>query len=119
MRPILPPPEEDAALVERRNALVREWSGLRSDAPVPRPEGMEWEEYFAKYKVVNADGNKVVVALTGPPEVPAPSTAEAAEIDRREEVIRKWVRQAIADGYPPPPESKVWQLFTDEKSCRP
>jgi len=49
--PMPPTPEEEAALLEKRKAIVREWSGLRTDAPVPPPEGMGMDEYLAKYQV--------------------------------------------------------------------
>lgn len=44
------PAEEEAALIARREALVREWLGVRADAPVPRPEGMTHDEYLARYR---------------------------------------------------------------------
>ena len=44
-------PVEVEATRPAREATVREWMGLRDDAPVPRPEGMTMEEYLATYRV--------------------------------------------------------------------
>jgi prevent-host-death family protein len=43
-------PEEIETTREKREATIREWLGLREDAPVPRPDDMTWEEYFDKYR---------------------------------------------------------------------
>ncbi len=46
----LPTPVEEVAKVARREQLIREWLGLRADAPVPRPGEMTHEEYIARYR---------------------------------------------------------------------
>src|SRR5262245_36598528 len=45
-----PSPEDEEAAVARREQLVREWLGLRPDAPVPKPDSMSHEEYVAQYR---------------------------------------------------------------------
>ncbi|MCI0699576.1 MAG: hypothetical protein L0241_00625 [Planctomycetia bacterium] len=43
-------PEEKAAQVARAEAFVRECLKLKNDAPLPIPDGMSAEEYFARYQ---------------------------------------------------------------------
>jgi antitoxin (DNA-binding transcriptional repressor) of toxin-antitoxin stability system len=45
-----PTPGEEAAALARREQIVREWLRLRADAPLPKPEEMTHEEYFALYR---------------------------------------------------------------------
>ena len=70
-------------------------------------------------QVVITEGGKSVATLGRPPMFP--STPEEIEATRpaREETIREWVRKAIAEGYPPPPDSKVWELFPEGERPRP
>jgi antitoxin (DNA-binding transcriptional repressor) of toxin-antitoxin stability system len=48
--PMPPTPEEEMAALARREQIVREWLRLRADAPLPKPEEMTHEEYFALYR---------------------------------------------------------------------
>lgn len=69
-------------------------------------------------KVVIAEAGKSVATLGRPPMFP--TTPEELEATRpgREATIREWVRQAIADGHPPPANSKVWELLPEEERPR-
>ncbi len=42
--------EDEAAVIARREQLIREWLGLRTDAPVPKPDTMSHEEYVTRYR---------------------------------------------------------------------
>jgi len=44
------PDEEEAALIARREQLIREWLQLSPDAPVPKPDSMSHEEYLTRYR---------------------------------------------------------------------
>jgi antitoxin (DNA-binding transcriptional repressor) of toxin-antitoxin stability system len=46
----VPAPEDETTVIERREQLIREWLGLRADAPVPKPEAMPHEEYMTRYR---------------------------------------------------------------------
>ena len=43
-------PEDEEVLIARREQLVREWLGLRPDAPVPKPDSMSQDEYLTHYR---------------------------------------------------------------------
>jgi hypothetical protein len=43
-------PDEEEALVARREQIIREWLGLRPDAPLQKPDSMTHEEYLARYR---------------------------------------------------------------------
>jgi antitoxin (DNA-binding transcriptional repressor) of toxin-antitoxin stability system len=43
-------PDNDTAIIARREDIIREWLGLRADAPVPKPDALTDDEYFARYR---------------------------------------------------------------------
>jgi len=53
-----PPPEgskvwellAEEAVIARREQIIREWLGLRPDAPLPKPDAMSYDEYLARYR---------------------------------------------------------------------
>ncbi len=48
--PLLRSPDEEESLVARREQIIREWLGLRADAPVPKPDSMSHDEYLTRYR---------------------------------------------------------------------
>ena len=65
-------------------------------------------------KVVISDGEKWVGALAAPPPMPLTPEQEEARQARVKAAIREMVKSRIEDGYPPEPDSPLWQLLEVE-----
>lgn len=63
-------------------------------------------------QVVIADGGKWA-AMLGPAPLPPTPEEEAAAVEKRKEIVRSWVRDSIAAGHPPEPDSPLWELFEE------
>jgi prevent-host-death family protein len=62
--------------------------------------------------VVTEDGKPVAVLGPVPPELLPPDPAAEAEARARtEEAMRSIVQTWIDDGYPPPPDSPLWEIM--------
>jgi antitoxin (DNA-binding transcriptional repressor) of toxin-antitoxin stability system len=65
-------------------------------------------------QIVITEGGKWLAALgAAPPMPPTPEEIAASEAQVRHAILTM-LRQQIADGNPPPKESKIWELLTAE-----
>jgi antitoxin (DNA-binding transcriptional repressor) of toxin-antitoxin stability system len=63
--------------------------------------------------VITDDGKWLAALGVAPPPPPTPEEIAAAEARARQAILTM-LRQQIADGFPPPADSKVWELLAEE-----